>query len=86
MEKVKELLESTTDSTRLNKFLADFYNRYGVLCELSRLSSGPGSILKTLEKNGNIEVKRKPDVSLTGKPTTFWQEKKDHAISLRKRS
>jgi len=86
MGKVRELLESTTDLIRLNKFLADFYNRYGVLCELSRLSSGPGSILKTLEKNGSIEVKRKPDVSPTGKPTTFWQEKKDHTISLRKRS
>lgn len=50
MEKMTELLEDTTTYTRLNKFLADFYNRYGVLCDLSRLSSGQGgSILKSLE-------------------------------------
>ena len=60
-ERVRDLLSRTTVFTRLNKFLADFYNEYGVLCDLSRLSSGrSGSILKTFEKNGEIQVQRNP--------------------------
>lgn len=86
MEKVKELLESTTSYTRLNQFLANFYNQYGVLCDLSRLSSGRnGSILKTLEKARYIDVQREPPYTDKGKPSTFWQEQKGK-IYLRKRS
>jgi hypothetical protein len=86
-EKVKGLLESTITSTRLNKFLADFYNEYGVLCDLSRLSSGRGgSILKTLEKNGYIEVQRNPALTDKGKTSRFWQESKSNTLYLRKRS
>lgn len=83
--KVRELLSSTTEFTRLNKFLADFYNEYGVLCDLSRLSSGrSGSVLKTLEKNGEIQVQRTPAVTDKGKPTKFWQEGKGNTLLLRK--
>lgn len=86
MEKTKELLERTSIHTRLNQFLANFYNQYGVLCDLSRLSSGQGgSILKTLEKNGYIDVQRTPSLTKTGKPSKFWQEKKGQTICLRKR-
>lgn len=87
MEKVSKLLENTTTYTRLNQFLADFYNQYGVLCDLSRLSSGQGgSILKTLEENGYIDVQRTPPLTKTGRPSKFWQEKKGYTICLRKRS
>ena len=87
-EKMDELLSKNTEYTRLNKFLADFYNEYGVLCDLSRLSSGRnGSILKTLEKSGIIDVQRNPAVTeKTGRPTTFWQEGKGKTLSLRKRN
>jgi three-Cys-motif partner protein len=87
MERVKALLENTTLPTRLNKVLADFYNEYGVLCDLSRLSSGRGgSVLKTLEKSAYIEVQRSPALTEKGKPSTFWQEGKGKTLSLRKRS
>ncbi|MFP3153385.1 three-Cys-motif partner protein TcmP [Lachnospiraceae bacterium ZAX-1] len=87
MEKVKSLLEKTSDYTRLNKFLADFYNEYGVLCALSSLSSGrSGSVLKTLEKNGYIDVLRNPAITDKGKPSKFWQEGKGNTLLLRKRS
>jgi hypothetical protein len=87
VDRVKTILDSTTDYTRLNKFLADFYNEYGVLCDLSRLSSGRGgSVLKTIEKNGYIDVHRSPAVTEKGKPSTFWQEGKGKTLSLRKRS
>lgn len=87
MDRVKVVLDSTPCFTRLNKFLANFYNEYGVLCDLSRLSSGrSGSVLKTLEKSGYIDVQRTPAVTENGKSSTFWQESKGKTLSLRKRS
>ena len=86
MEKMRELLENTPSFIRLNQLLADFYNQYGVLCDLSHLSSGrSGSILKTLEKSGYIEVQRQPAYTEKGTATTFWQEHQGKTISLRKR-
>ncbi|MCL2053334.1 MAG: hypothetical protein FWG90_02680 [Oscillospiraceae bacterium] len=83
--KMCEYLLGVTEFTRLNAFLADFYNEYGVLCSISRLSSGKGgSILKTLESNGEIDVLRNPQTTKTGKTSKFWDYKKD--IRLRKRS
>lgn len=84
--KVKELLNRTFSFTRLNKFLADFYNEYGVLCDLSRLSSGRGgSILKTLEKCGYIDVQRNPATTNDNKPTKFWQEGKGNILMLKRK-
>ncbi len=85
-EKVRELLSTTTEFTRLNRFLAGFYNNYGVLCDLARLSSGrDGSILKTFEKNGEILVLRKPSINDKGKPTKFWQEGKGNYLQLKRK-
>lgn len=87
VDKMETLLVGMTSYTRLNQLLADFYNQYGVLCDLSRLSSGrSGSVLKTLENNRYIEVQRTPPFTERGTPTTFWQEKKGKTIYLRKRS
>lgn len=83
--RVRELLSKKAEYTRLNKFLADFYNEYGVLCDLARLSSGRGgSILKTFEKNGEILVSRNPALTDKGKPTKFWQEGKGNTIMLKR--
>ncbi len=85
-EKIRELLSTTLDFTRLNKFLADFYNEYGVLCDLSRLSSGRGgSVLKAFEKSGKIIVSRTPTLTDNGKPTKFWQESKGHTLMLKRK-
>lgn len=84
-EKVLELLSINPKYIHLNEFLADFYNEYGVLCDLSRLSSGrSGSVLKRLEKNGVIQVMRNPATTEKGKPTSFWQEIKGQTLMLRK--
>lgn len=83
--RVRDLLSRTTEFTRLNKFLAEFYNEYGVLCDLSRLSSGrSGSILKTFEKSGEIQVIRNPAVTEKGKPSKFWQESKGNTLMLKR--
>src|SRR5690606_30000060 len=66
--KVLEQLSRTTSWTPLTTFLADFYNQYGVLCPSSKLSSGRGgSILKTLEKSGRVDVLREPCCSDNGR-------------------
>lgn len=86
IDKAKALLDRTPEFIRLNKFLANFYNEYGVLCDLSRLSSGRGgSVLKTLENNSYIEVCRTPETTTTGKPSQFWQESSGKILMLRKR-
>ncbi len=85
-EKVRELLSKTIEFTRLNKFLAAFYNEYGVLCDLSRLSSGRcGSILKTFEKDGRIVVSRNPAFTDRGNPTKFWQESNGNTLMLKRK-
>lgn len=85
-ENVKSLLNKTYGFIRLNQFIADFYNEYGVLCEVSQLSSGQESILKTLEKINYIEVKRDPAITEKGKATTFWQENTKHKLLLKRRA
>lgn len=85
-ENVKSILNKTTDFIHLNQFIADFYNEYGVLCEVSQLSSGQNSILKTLEKINYIEVKRNPWITENGKSTAFWQENNKHKLLLKRRA
>jgi hypothetical protein len=86
MTKVSEMLSTTVNYTRLNRFLANFYNKYGVLCDLPRLSSGRGgSILKSIYKSGMIDVIRNPATTNKGKPSTFWQDDHGKTLELRKR-
>jgi len=82
-EKVLEQLSRTTSWTPLTTFLADFYNECGVLCQSNRISSGRGgSILKSLEKNGEVDVRREPCCSETGSPSSFWSENRQKKQSL----
>jgi three-Cys-motif partner protein len=79
-------IDKLHDFTSLPKFIAEFYNTYGALCGNSRLCTGKeGSILKTLEKQGAIIVKRVPATNKRGK-STFWSETKDHKIFVRSAS
>ena len=80
IDNVKKLLASKNQSVRLNSFLADFFNEYGVLCGTSRIKN---SALKVLEKSGYIEVNRVPSMTKTGKVATSWTDGKEYTISLR---
>lgn len=83
---IEELLYKTNGPIRLNVFLAKFFDTYGVLCQSSRLSSNPNSILKILEKNNDIIVTRTPVCTNSGKPTRFWNEKGGQTVILKKRN
>lgn len=85
MENVKELLNKTYGYIHLNYLIADFYNQYGVLCDVSHLSSGQNSILKTLEEIKYIDVQRFPAKTKNGNATVFWQENKKQSLTLKRR-
>ena len=81
----RTLLSKIPDYIRLNQFLARFYDEYGVLCDLSRLSSGKNrSVLKTMEKNRVISVVRDPAYTSNGAPTKFWQESRGKTLMLKR--
>lgn len=85
--KMAKLLDDFPEHRRLNIVLAQFFNRYGVLCGSPRLSSGrDGSVLKRMEKTGYIEVVRTPAFTENGRPTSFWQESRGNVILIRKKS
>jgi three-Cys-motif partner protein len=85
-QKMLSLLQNTIGSfERLNKIQASFFDRYGVICSSSHLSSSrEGSSLKRLEKIGLIEVRRTPSLK-SNKPTAFWTESKDQTVEVRKK-
>ena len=81
-EKMRRLLEEIADThpIRLNELQAEFFNRYGVICSTSHLSSGRnGSSLKRLEKNHEILVERSG-----GSTARYWTESKDKTITIRR--
>jgi len=81
--KIRKLLDNHQSYIRLNKFLAEFYTEYGVLCPSPRLKE----ILKQLEKVRYIEVKRNPaSTPSTGKPSRFWSDEKGKILELQKKS
>lgn len=82
IEKVRALIESTTEPIRLNDFLASFYNEYGVLCQSSRIRQ---NALKVLEESYFIDVIRIPALTPTGKASTFWSEGNGNTITIKKR-
>lgn len=83
-EKMAALLRSKSEPIRLNLLQAEFFNTYGVLCGSPRLSSGKsGSILKTMEKRGQIEVDRRLECDTPAPKARFWTENRKQKILIR---
>jgi len=82
LQKTKDLLENTLEYTRLNEFLASFYNEYGVICQPSKIKK---DALEILEKSDFIEVIRTPLHTKTGKLSAFWSEGKGNIIEIKKK-
>jgi hypothetical protein len=64
----------------LTKFLATFVNDYGLLCDFSMIHD----ILEDMKGNGAIDIVRDPALTQNGKPRTFWEEKRDQTITIRR--
>jgi len=79
-DKLMSYLNTLRELTPFSEFLAEFYNRHGVLCPTSRLTG----ILKPLEGT-QIEVQRNPEKTGTGKPSKFWTETSSQKLWLRRK-
>jgi len=64
---------------RITKLLASFVNDYGLLCDFKMIYT----ILDELKKSEIIEIERNPATNTRG-PSTFWEEKKDKQILIRR--
>lgn len=84
IQQIEELLinylANIDGDIRLKKLLAGFVNENGLLCDFSMLHS----ILAILKQRGVIDIIRTPAVTSTGKASSFWEEKGDKQIVIRR--
>lgn len=67
--------------THLTVFEADFCNEYGVICAFSLIRD----ILSKMELSGNLEIVRTPERTKKGQKSSFWDEKSDHYVLIRRK-
>lgn len=79
-EKIRECLQNSKSEINITKFLAVFVNEYGIICDFKAIYD----ILKEFETCGHINVIRYPEKTLKGKPSSFWEENKDHKVIIRR--
>ena len=76
---VADYLSQFNSYRRLSPLIANFFTVHGVKC-----SSGDFlGILKKLEAQGKITVRRNPAVAKTGRPTKFFSEKGGQTLELK---
>ena len=71
--------QQCTHYKSLHDVLADFFVNNGIVCSTKTVRD----ILKELEEESRIEVKREPALSKTGKTSTFMLENKKQKVSIR---
>ena len=79
-DKILEHLERCDQSVRITKFLASFVNEYGLICEFKMVYE----ILEDLQLKKIITIERIPSKTRADKPTKFWEETKDHSLTIRR--
>ena len=75
-------IHQMTRETHITVFLADFCNEYGVICPFKMIYE----ILTKLENAGTIDIVRDPALTDAGKKRTFWEEKADQTVIVRRRT
>jgi len=79
--KMEQHLSQYRIITTLNKILAEFYTKHGVICQSSNIRD----VLKELEDDGVIEVTRTPATTKAGKPTLFFTENSKRRVQIRRK-
>lgn len=74
-------IKSLNEDIRATKFIANFVNRHGILCEFKTLYN----LLGEMEKNREIEITRKPATTSTGRASLFWEESNGKHVTIRRR-
>lgn len=74
----RKVVNEINCETHLKQIVADFFNKFGMICKVKDLIES----LKSLEKDNKIIVKRTPAFTLNGKQTSFWSEEKNKQILI----
>jgi len=77
---VKEHLLIFDEDVKLTNFIASFLNKHGLLCDFKMIYNALGK----LEEIRFIEITRKPALTENGRKRTFWEEKKNQTLTLRR--
>ncbi len=78
-KKILEHFSNCIDWISLYDALAKFFMKHGPICSTRIVKN----ILKDFEKSGRMAIKRTPNNTTKGKPTTFMSEGKDQTVSVR---
>lgn len=77
-DKIMKFITTFPNGITANKLIAAFYTEHGVMCKSNTIRN----IWKLLEANGEIDIKRTPAQTKTGKPSTFLTEKRSIGQSV----
>jgi len=83
-EKVRNYIRDIGErDIRYTRFMADFYNRYGLICRMEMVQG----ILNRMQDMAQIKIIREPAFTeTTQKPSTFWtdQDSKKRKVTIRR--
>ncbi len=77
---VKQALDSYDEYVSITKFLANFVNENGLVCDFKMIHG----ILDNLKTVGYINIVRVPAKTKTGSDSRFWEESKDRIVKIRR--
>ncbi|MCI1822309.1 MAG: three-Cys-motif partner protein TcmP [Megasphaera sp.] len=78
-KKIIKYVSGYVSFCRLNAVLADFFMKYGPICKASVVKS----VLKNLEGQGLLEVKRNPAYTNKGKRSSFFSDDRKQKTEIR---
>lgn len=80
-KKMCSYLQNYKGDVHLNKLLAEFYGRYGLIGYINMVNDA----LKELEADGFIQICRQPQFSeKTGQPLRYMEEKGGRSVIIRR--
>ncbi len=80
---LKKYIQECAEETRYTVFVADFCNKYGLICDFKMMQE----ILSEMETEGYISIVRDPALTAFGKKSTFWEDNdsKGKKLSIRRK-
>lgn len=80
-DKVFVSLKNSPKEIGITKFVAMFMTDHGLICEIKMIHE----ILNEMKIDGVIDIIREPALTFSNhKPSTFWEEKKGHTVTIRR--
>lgn len=81
-EMVKNRLDKCLGEISITKFIAEFMNENGLICQFKMIYE----ILSEMEEKQEVTIRREPPLTQQNKPSSFWEENKDHSVYIRRLS